>query len=327
MKSFYQRSGLWAGLGMLILILDSRTAVAAAREGVQTVIETVIPSLFPFFFLSVWLTGTAVPSGGKKSGILARIFPISADLGYLLVPAFLGGYPAGAQAVSSLWRRGCTSRATAERLLCFCSNAGPSFLFGIVAAMFPKYGIIWVIWFFHILGAITAALLFCPQSFGGHGSVDASPMPIPEVLRTSLKVMSTVCAWVILFKVLLTFLERWFFWLFPDPCRVFLCGILELTNGCCSLMQISDIRLRLVLCSAMLSAGGLCVTLQTRSVTEGLSLRYYFFGKLVQTLVSTCLSYALMFRKPLPAVLTATVLTVSIMKKQKRSSIPLPTGV
>ena len=46
------RNQLWTGLtgaaGMLVLILDAKTALAGAKEGIQLCLYTVIPSLFPF---------------------------------------------------------------------------------------------------------------------------------------------------------------------------------------------------------------------------------------------------------------------------------------
>ena len=44
-----------AALGMLVLILDSKTALAGAREGIDLCIRTVIPSLFPFFLFFVYI--------------------------------------------------------------------------------------------------------------------------------------------------------------------------------------------------------------------------------------------------------------------------------
>ena len=44
--------------GILLLILDGKTAISGASEGLQLCIRSVIPSLFPFFVLSNLLTGT-----------------------------------------------------------------------------------------------------------------------------------------------------------------------------------------------------------------------------------------------------------------------------
>ena len=90
--------------------------------------------------------------------------------------------------------------------------------------------------------------------------------------------------------MVISFLENWILWLLPDWAQVLAMGILELTNGCCQLMRIADIKLRFVLSCCMLSFGGICVLLQTASVTKGLNLKYYRKGKLLQSIFSFLLS-------------------------------------
>ena len=46
---------------MLALILDSKTALLGAQSGLDLCVRTVIPSLFPFFVISILLTA---PFGG-----------------------------------------------------------------------------------------------------------------------------------------------------------------------------------------------------------------------------------------------------------------------
>ena len=108
--------------------------------------------------------------------------------------------------------------------------------------------------------------------------------------------MVQVCCWVILFRILVTFLQQWFLWQLPPWLAVFVTGMLELTNGCCELMQIENIGVRFVICSCMLAFGGFCVLLQTASVTKGLSLRYYVLGKGMQTIFSLLLSCAVIWK-------------------------------
>ena len=90
--------------------------------------------------------------------------------------------------------------------------------------------------------------------------------------------MATVCGWVVLFRVLLAFLKRWIFWILPAAVQVAVTGILELSNGCCELLAVTDVSARFCICSGILAFGGLCVTMQTVSVTAGLSLKPYFWG-------------------------------------------------
>ena len=61
-------------------------------------------------------------------------------------------------------------------------------------------------------------------------------------------------------------------------------GLLELTNGCCDLHLVLP-SYRMAVAVLLLSLGGLCVLLQTSSVTQGLSLKWYFIGKGIQALI------------------------------------------
>ena len=71
-------------VGMLTIILDSRAAVSAAKEGVRLCLETVIPSLFPFFVLTVPITHFLW--GKKLSGRAAKALgvPVGSE-GLMLV--------------------------------------------------------------------------------------------------------------------------------------------------------------------------------------------------------------------------------------------------
>ena len=64
-------------------------------------------------------------------------------------------------------------------------------------------------------------------------------------------------------------------------------------HGCCSLTRIENIALRFITCSGILALGGICVTLQTASVTQGLSIKYYYRGKLLQCIFSLVISISI----------------------------------
>ena len=53
-----------------------------------------------------------------------------------LVLGMLSGYPVGAQTAASLYASGQLTKEETERLLGFCSNAGPAFIFGMVGGLF-----------------------------------------------------------------------------------------------------------------------------------------------------------------------------------------------
>jgi len=284
MKRNWNLTGITALIGLLVLIFDSRRAVEGAEAGIILCIHTVIPSLFPFFIISMLLTGSLQGCNSFFLRGLANMMKIPESAAPVLIPAFLGGYPVGAKSVGDLYKSRVISKPDAERMLAFCSNAGPSFLFGMVSAYFPDIRTVCLLWFIHIAGAVMTAFVL-PVSSPRCSScgTDLSSYRRSDIMLSGLKAIGIVCGWVIIFRIIISFLESWFFWFIPQWLQVLLTGILELSNGCCELMQISDISKRFVICSCMLSLGGICVLMQTRSVVNGLPIRNYVMGKLLQT--------------------------------------------
>ncbi len=284
-------------IGMLILILDGQTALLGASEGIELCIKTIIPSLFPFFVLSGLLSGALIGMPLRILRPIGRLCGIPKGAESLLAVGLLGGYPVGAQCVASAWKNGQLSRENAERMLGFCNNAGPSFLFGILGLMFEKRWIPWCLWSVHILSAIIVGTLTkekCYDTVPLHNS----PISLTNALNNAIRVMAAVCSWVVLFRIMLTFLSRWVLWLVPEYWRVLIAGLLELSNGCVQLKVIASTGLRMIIAALLLAFGGLCVTMQTRSVTTGLSIKYYLSGKMIQAIISVFLIYPLQYFLP-----------------------------
>lgn len=313
--------GLFGAIGMLMLILDSKTAGLGAAEGLDLCLRTVIPALFPFFFLSNLLTSALI---GQKSRILrplGRLCRIPEGSECLLLLGFLGGYPTGAQGVAGAYADGQLSRKDAARMLSFCSNVGPSFLFGIGSRCFGL-GTLWALWAIHILSALLTGILI-PGESGSPAAISGKNLTVPQALDRAVKTMAKVCGWVVLFRILTAFLDRWFLWLLPIPARVGVLGVLELTIGCTSLREITSPELRFVLASVLLALGGLCVLLQTSSVIRDLPLSNYLRGKALQALFSLLLSglYVQLSRSlgfmAVPVVFLLVFLSVFLLKAKK----------
>lgn len=309
--------------GMLALILDGQTALAGARTGIGLCLQTVIPALFPFIVLSSLLMGCSFPVL-RPLGRLCRI-PEGAE--GLLIPAFLGGYPVGAQSVAGAWQVGSLNKEEAERLLAFCNNAGPSFIFGLVASLFPSPWMAWALWAIHLTSAILTARVMPGRAKQTVSAVPAQNMGVSEALLRGVRVMGVICGWVVLMRVVIAFLQRWVFFIMPVEAQVLLTGLLELTNGCLELRNIQGVPLRFTTCACLLAAGGLCVSMQTASVTRGLSLKYYYRGKALQMLFSLLLCTCLFggFYAAMAAGLVFSVLILG--KMQKRAGIPGGAGI
>ena len=251
---------LWA-LGMGVAILDSRTAMAGAAEGVQLCLRTLIPGLFPLMVLSSLLSA-ALPRGG------------------MLLTGILGGYPVGARNTAQVWRAGGIARADAESLAVLSNCAGPAFLFGVATGWNPA--LLWGVYLVSV-GALWLVLPGSAMPPGLTGKPD-----LPEAVRGAVSAMAGVCGWVVLMRSVAAVLDRWILWLLPGWGRALVCGLLELTNGILALEGL-DSGLGFVLAAGMVGFGGVCVMMQTFGVTRGLSMKLYFPGKVFQGCVCACL--------------------------------------
>lgn len=277
-------------LGMAVLILDSKTALISAREGVQLCLQTVIPSLFPLVVLSGILNGAILGAESKVLSPIAKLLHIPQRAVSLLMVGFLGGYPMGASCVAVAVKNGAIAKRDGERMLAFCSNCGPAFIFGMGMQLFPSLWICFIAWGIHILSALITGMLTGGYSTQDASCLKASSTSISHVLQNSVKVMASICGWVVIFRVLIGFAEQWILWATPISVRTMIAGILEISNGVCSLSSIDGLGERLAIFCFLISIGGGCVWLQTVTVCEGLDISLYFPGKLTQGAISVLLS-------------------------------------
>ena len=314
-----------AALAMTVLILDSKNSIRSAAGGVDLCIRTVIPSLFPFFLVSAWINSMDLQS--RILRIPAILFRIPEDCQGILISGFLGGYPTGAQAVAQLTESGRLEKDKAGRMLSVFSQAGPSFLFGIAAGAFPSAAYGWGLWAVQILSALTLAQFLPKMHSSPQGPLAPSPITLPQAMKKAIAAISSACGWVLIFRVTLDLLNRMILFRLPPTVQVVVWGMLELTNGCTELGMITNTQLRFLGAALMLNLGGICVAMQTASVTNGLPLRHYLTGKLTQAVFA--LIYAALFLiRPWLLIFPVSIMVLRSFpgKIRKNSSNP-PSGV
>ncbi len=304
-------TALLSACGMIILILDSKTAVAGATEGIEMCLRTVIPSLLPFFVLSIMLTSTASGINIPFLRGLGTVCGIPKGSEHILLVGLLGGYPVGAQTVTQAYHSGHLTKQDAHRMLGFCSNAGPSFFFGLAGSLFSSKTTVLLLWFIHILSAMIVAAIIPGKTRRKCELNSRTPVTLPDALWKAMRIMAGVCGWILVFRILIAFIDHWFIWMLPESVRIVTTGLLEAANGCIRLLQVQSELIRYIICSVILGFGGICVGMQTVYVTGELGTGWYFPGKILQTLFSFVLSsitaYYLFIRKYDPIALIAIV--------------------
>ena len=277
----------------------------AARGALSLCAVTILPSLFPFFVLSILLSRLGIPRTlGQRLGFAARLFGVSGAGLTALPVGLLGGYPMGAACVSELLACGEIDENEAGRLLLFCNNSGPAFLIGAVGAgAFGSARAGFLLYAAHGSAALLTGFLF--RGPGG-GSAEAKPIPaepftaaFPAAVRQAVSAALTVCGFVVCFSVLLGLLEAWglpaLLGLDTPERRALLCGFFEIGSAVGALRGLEPSPAHLALAAAILGWGGLSVHCQTAALfcESEISLRRHALGRLCSALFSAAIAGAL----------------------------------
>lgn len=290
---------IWIFTGALaaMITLNPHISLTAAREALLLCGNVLIPSLLPFFICAniLILTGAAVFFGRYLGFLMRPLFRVGGAGALALITGMISGYPSGAAVTCKLYEAGAIDRDEAHRLLAFVNNSGPLFIMGAVGVgiyQSPKLGVI--LYISHIAAALFTGMVF--RFYGAKSLKGRAPCPksapmehniLGRAVTDSLKSVITLCGYVVFFAVLAAALDRAgilfalsrIFAFTSENNRTLLSkGIFEIATGI-SAAKNADFSA----VSSVLAWGGISVLFQTQSFTSksGLSLKTYFFGKLL----------------------------------------------
>ncbi len=316
------------------LLLFPVQSVAAAKSGLQLCGNVIIPSLFPFFVLSSFCMeiGLVQYLGRVLEPLMRPLFRVSGACASAFVLGIIGGYPVGAKTAIALYEKRMISRDEAERLLAFCNNCGPAFIFGVVGAgVFSSSAVGLLLYLIHILSSVLVGLLF---RFRGSRTVSAGcAAPTEEApafsaaftasVRSAMQSTLSICAFVLFFTVIIRLLVlsgvlRGAAALLGTLLAPFggtdaaaeklLIGAIEMSSGVASLSgSAGAMSTQLSLAAFILGWAGLCVHCQVLSFlgSSDLSVRTYLAGKLAHGVISAALAGVLIRVLPIQLPVSA----------------------
>ena len=230
----------------------------------------------------------------------------------------------GAKTVIALYESGGCKKIEAERLLAFCNNSGPAFIFGVVGAgVFSSGRIGLLLYLAHTIASVLVGVIFrfhgTRRRFARRTSrvKDGAAQPprgaandklflpaFTESIKTSFQTTLNICGFVIFFTVFirLLFLSG----ALPAAARTLgavlvplgfdaswaeylLTGVIEMTSGVWSLKDAAvPVASSVAMAAFMLGWAGLSVHTQVLSFIgeSGLSARTYVAGKFLQGIFS-----------------------------------------
>ena len=298
------------------LVIYPQEVSAAVRANLTLCADTLLPSLFPFFVLSSLIikTGLFRPLEQVLAPLMRYAFRLPGSCSSALALGLIGGYPTGAKTTTELYRSGHCSADEAQRLLSFCNNCGPAFLFGAVGCGIfghPRYGLL--LTGIHYAAALLTGLVMnrcAPIPTVRSSSHRTRSIPLAtafvESVTGALRAMLDLCSFVLCFgaitkllslsglptkaaNLLLSFLT-------PQTGENFLLGLLEMTHGVTAPSG-EMLPIRLILTAGLLGWGGASVHCQVLSLLRDtdLSATLYLKGKALHGALSMLLMWGVLY--------------------------------
>lgn len=277
----------------MLMVLFPTIAISSARKGISLWVGNVLPALLPFFICANFLQNIGVIKC-LKSGA----FPFAMSV--------LSGYPMGAKIIGDLVRSGEISSREGRRLISFCNTSGPAFMIGAIGAGMLGSGFLGgIIAAAHYIGAVANGVLYTCLLGKDEQIQQGEQLPygggmqesFTEAILSSFKSLGIILAYIVLFTFATDIIHMagGFSLIESQEMRAVIKGFLEMTVGCGAVSECawtSDM-LKCILCTAIVSWGGLSVLGQSMSMLSGtgISLGYLFVSKLTHSFFSTVTAF------------------------------------
>lgn len=247
------------------LLLWPETVLNAAREAMRTWYESVAPALFPFMALMPMLTGPEASAAYERAlGWLMRpLFGLPGAAAPAVVIGMTAGSPAGAIAAVRTAEAAGLDRDALERLVGCACGLSPAFLIsGVGASMLGSAADGCLLLRSQIAVQLLMLLLTrkkCSDALAGKAVVADGDDAVKSAVLGVLK----VCGYMVLFQIAAAMFARL---LRSEQAGLTALCLLDLPSGARALSQLNMNReVRLILLSALIGLGGLCIFAQNLS--------------------------------------------------------------
>lgn len=285
-----------------LLLYNGQVAVEGALKGIKLCMEIIIPSTFTFMVLAGF-----IPLSGLGKWLMLPFLPITRHLLQIpdeaasaVVMSFIGGYPAGAKALSAMVDYEMISRPLAGRLLLYTTNVSPSFAIIAVGQMMwgrPMLGTI--IFAAQIAASLMIGTLLRPKQ-REPANPTATKLPTSAAFVLSVgnaaSAMVSICGFIVFFAVLSELITYYLAGLhLPELLTIGINGFLEVTGGCKLAAKLGSIE-GLLLSAFFLSFAGVSIIFQNLSIASAsrIPTEGFFVWRVVNGLLTALITRMLL---------------------------------
>lgn len=301
-------------LFIICLLVFSKSNISAAKNGLSLWVNSVVPSLFPFFIAIELLNHTNVAHilGKLLNRFMKPIFNVPGIGAYIFIMGIISGYPTGAKIVTQFRENGMITKAEGERLLTFTNNSGALFILGTVGiTLFGNSTIGILLLLTHILACISVGIVFRFWKLNDTEKINSNNLNknlkanssniLGSSISSSINTILMIGGFIVLFSIIISILNTSkvllilsnifipimnFFNIDNKFCVPIISGILELTNGISLVAGLPNklLSTNIIISAFLLGFGGISVVLQIYAIIADtdISIIPYILGKFLQ---------------------------------------------
>ena len=303
-------------VAIFLLIINPKRYLASILAGTNLFYNAVMPSLLPFFFISKILFNfnffeKITNFIGKP---LSKIYKLPQICGYVFLMSIFCGYPVGAKLIGELYKENAITSKQAKNMTALCTTSGPVFVIGTVGSILFKNTKLGVLIFIsHILSSLITGFIFnikkTPQPLENNkiNTTKKAENILSSSVTSTIFSILTVAVYISVFYMFIDMaydlkilggisyiFEKIFKIINIDPlfARGIASGFIEMTRGLFEMKNSTNLFLKLVFGSFLVSFGGLSIIIQSLTFLSETKINaFYFLGvKCIQSLITVILS-------------------------------------
>lgn len=203
---------------MILIIAFPDISNNAITKGLLLSTNVIIPSLFPFMICVLMFTKSEITiKCNFVNKVLFKVFGQSFEMFFVFLLSMLGGYPIGARLINELYLKKAINKKTANIMLMYCINAGPSFVVIIAGGTYNSKTLGIILLVSHILSSVIMAL-FCSKKLKKQKiqfnkcvkkNKNFSEIFLESVFDGSVSILK-ICSIVVFFSVINAYFDYFF---------------------------------------------------------------------------------------------------------------------
>ena len=163
LSSFFEWVIFSIFLTLILILTFGKGYNYAFNNGITLWFTCVLPSLFPYLFITTILNSLSVTRKIAKAftPLTSALFKTNGNIAFAYFISIISGYPMGAQMVSNLKQNSLISQTESVRGSALCSTSSPIFLMGSVGNIMFRNSLFGLTLFItHFISSIIIGLIF-----------------------------------------------------------------------------------------------------------------------------------------------------------------------